>query len=62
MSKLNKFIHSQKFVVIKLGNYTISHENGSSAGLLVTYPEQAPTPTVCRKNRRKRLTRVDKKR
>lgn len=56
-----KYIHSQKFVVIKMGKYTISHENGTSAGLLVTYPDNAPCPKVDRKVRRRRLTRLTKK-
>lgn len=62
VAKINKFIHSQKFVVIKLGNYTISHENGNAAGLLVTYPESAPMPTVNRKVRKRRLTAAANKR
>lgn len=62
MAKINKFIHSQKFVVIKLGNYTISHENGSAAGLLVTYPDSSPVPTVNRAARKRRLTKLAKKR
>jgi len=57
-----QLIHSQKFVTITLGEYKLTHEQGTAVAFLVDYPATAEKPRICRKSRRKRLTRAARNR